>query len=161
MIVVDCKCSTVLEICQKLASASGGRYAVYIVLLIVAVSPSTRCHADGDKGGLMYLPRPDVLDIWEELEQARNTLAQVQALHMEVDEKQRSLRDKNNKIEAHTNKSQGAVGNGVGSSGRPKFHQTVISNVSHAQKGMPIAPSHSTQSNKHSTRSKRRIAIQR
>lgn len=103
----------------------------------------------------MYLPRPDVLDIWEELEQARNTLAQVQALHMEVTEKRRSFRDKNNKTEAHTNKSQGAVGSGVGSSRQPKFHQIVVSKVSHTQKEMPITPSNATQSNTHSTRSKR------
>lgn len=131
------------------------------ILLIAAVHPSTRCHADGDKGGVMYLPRPDVLDIWEELEQARNTLAQVQALSMEVAEKRRSFHDKNNKAEAHTNKSQGAVDSGAGSSRQPKSHQRVVSKVSHTQKGMPTTPSSATQSNTHSTRSKRRTSVQR
>ena len=37
----------------------------------------------------MCLPRPDVLELWNELEQARDTLAQIQALHMEVTEKRR------------------------------------------------------------------------
>lgn len=158
MVVVDCKCSTVLETCQRLASASGGRYAVCVYTLpdSSCLYP-TRCHADGDKGGVMYLPRPDVLDIWEELEQARNTLAQVQALHMEVTEKQRSFHEKNDKTEAHTNKSKGAVGSGMGSSRQPKIHQT---KVSHKQKEMPITPSNATQTNTHSTRSKRRTSVQ-
>lgn len=43
-----------------------------------------RCHCSGDKTGTLCLPRPDILKIWQELELARDTLAQVQALGHKV-----------------------------------------------------------------------------
>ena len=49
-----------------------------------------RCHSDGGKGGVLCVPRSDVLDVWRELELARDTLAQIQALHMEVAEMTRA-----------------------------------------------------------------------
>jgi hypothetical protein len=73
VVVVDCKCPSLLEECQYLSSACGGR-----------------CHSDGGKGGVLCVPRSDVLDVWRELELARDTLAQIQALHMEVAEMTRA-----------------------------------------------------------------------
>lgn len=61
-----------------------------------------RCHADGSKEGILCLPRSDVLEIWNELEQARDTLAQIQALHMEVTEKRRVYQHRT--TESHTKK---------------------------------------------------------
>ena len=55
---------------------------------------TSRCHADGGKEGSLCLPRPDVVALWRELEEARNTLAQVQALRLEVAERTRAYHDR-------------------------------------------------------------------
>ena len=56
------------------------------------LDPVCRCHAEGVNEGALCLPRPDVMLLWGELEQARDVLAQVQALHMEVAESIRAYK---------------------------------------------------------------------
>ena len=95
MVVLDCRSSALLEQCQHLATACGGRSVLsYLQYISSHIWKTSRCHADGGREGSLCLPRPDVVALWRELEEARNTLAQVQALHLEVAERSRAYHDR-------------------------------------------------------------------
>ena len=93
--MLDCRSSALLEQCQHLATACGGRSVLsYLQYISSHIWKTSRCHADGGREGSLCLPRPDVVALWRELEEARNTLAQVQALHLEVAERTRAYHDR-------------------------------------------------------------------